>query len=202
MKIIIASHNPGKIKEFKELLEPLNMEVLTLSDYPEIPEVEETGATFEENAIIKAQAISHVTGCLALADDSGLVVPSLNGEPGIYSARYSGAPKNDQRNIDKLLKKMENFEGDCRKAYFNTSIAVTFPGKEPLIVAGQAHGIILQQGQGQDGFGYDPVFYYPPLDRTFAQLDSATKNQVSHRGQAIKALMMELPEWLEGIDKA
>lgn len=200
MKIIIASNNQGKIKEFRELLEPLGLEVETLADYPELPEVEETGTTFQENAILKAQTISDQLQALALADDSGLVVSILGGAPGIYSARYAGEPKDDRRNNDKLLKELANYQGDDRKAHFVSSIAVTYPDREPLVVEGQVKGQILEAPQGEDGFGYDPLFYYEPFGKSFAQVDLADKNRVSHRAQATEKLLKVLPDWLERIE--
>lgn len=196
MKLIIASHNKGKIREFEQLLAPLGCEVTSLLDYPQLPEVEETGVTFEENARLKAESIAQQTNCLVLADDSGLVVPSLNGEPGVYSARYAGEQKNDQDNIDKLLAKLSD-TSRSRQAYFVACLALVSPTKRSLVVEGRAYGEIIDTPRGDNGFGYDPIFYVESEQATFAQLSSQRKNELSHRANALKKLLEVLPEWLK-----
>ncbi|MGF3066003.1 XTP/dITP diphosphatase [Facklamia sp. P12945] len=198
MKLIIASHNPGKIAEFKALFEAFDLQVQSLLDYPEIPEVEETGTTFEENARLKAETIAKEMNCLALSDDSGLCVPALNNEPGVYSARYAGEEKNDERNRLKLLENLKEFNGDQRKAYFTTVIVLADPQKDSLVVEGNVEGIITKEPIGEGGFGYDSLFYYPQDQQTFAQISAERKNQISHRGQAVEKLKEKLNDWLEG----
>lgn len=200
LKLVIASQNKGKIQEFKQLFAPLGIQVTSLLDYPEIPEVDETGDTFEANARLKAETIAHTLNCLVLSDDSGLVVPALNGEPGVYSARYAGEPKDDQRNIEKLLTQLHDVQAPNRMAYFVCCLVVAHPKKASLVIEGRAYGEIAHEVHGAGGFGYDPVFYVPDEGQTFAQLGSERKNQISHRANALKSLMLELPKWLEEID--
>lgn len=200
MKIVIASHNKGKIKEFYDLFKELNIEVVSLLDYPEIEEVEETGDTFEANARLKAETIAQELGLISLADDSGLVVPALNGEPGIYCARYAGEPKDDNRNNQKLLDNMKELQGDERKAYFNSTLVLAYPNHESLVVEGQVHGWVLEEGRGNDGFGYDPLFYYPPLEKSFGELSLDAKNNISHRAQAMNELKKQVNKWIEGLN--
>ena len=199
MKIIIASHNEHKIKEFIPLLEPFGFEVTSLLELNDHQEIIEDGDTFEANALIKAKSIAEKYHAYALADDSGLVVPAIGNEPGIYSARYSGEPKDDHRNNLKLLERMTGLEGDQRKAYFVSHLVVFAPNGAYLSVEGKAEGLILEVLQGDEGFGYDPLFYYPPAKQTFAQMPLAEKNKVSHRRRAIDQLQQSLPTWLEGV---
>lgn len=197
---MIASHNQGKIKEFKEMFKNTDIEVKSLLDYPEVEEVEETGTTFEENARLKAETIANELQVIALADDSGLVVPSLNGEPGVYSARYSGEPKDDQRNNQKLLTEMASFEGEDRQAYFQSVLVLAYPNNESLVVEGRAKGYILKELSGDDGFGYDPLFYYPEKDQTFAEMPLAEKNKISHRAKAMQELNKKIDTWMKELD--
>ena len=199
MKIVIASHNEHKIKEFIPLLEPFGFEVTSLLELNDHQEIIEDGDTFEANALIKAKSIAEKYQAYALADDSGLVVPAIGNEPGIYSARYSGEPKDDHRNNLKLLERMTGLEGDQRKAYFVSHLVVYEPNGDYLSVEGKAEGQILEALQGDEGFGYDPLFYYPPAKQTFAQMPLAEKNKVSHRRRAIDQLQQSLPIWLEGV---
>lgn len=198
-KLIIASHNHGKIKEFKSMFANLPLQVESLVDYPEIGEIEETGTTFEENARLKAETIAKQLNCLAIADDSGLCVPALKGEPGVYSARYSGVakPNQDQANIEKLLREMSGFTGSERDAYFVSCIVVASPDKESLVVEGRVDGQITDSVKGHDGFGYDPLFLYPEDGMTFAQMSLDRKNQISHRARAVARLKEKFPSWLE-----
>ena len=199
MKIIIASHNEHKIKEFIPLLEPFGFEVTSLLELNDHQEIIEDGDTFEANALIKAKSIAEKYQAYALADDSGLVVPAIGNEPGIYSARYSGEPKDDHRNNLKLLERMTGLEGDQRKAYFVSHLVVYAPNGAYLSVEGKAEGLILEVLQGDEGFGYDPLFYYPPAKQTFAQMPLDEKNKVSHRRRAIDQLQQSLLTWLEGV---
>lgn len=201
MKILIASHNAGKVAEFKELLASSQVDVESLLDYPEIAEVEETGKTFEENARLKAETIAQLLMQVVIADDSGLMVDALHGAPGVFSARYSGEPKDDQRNNRKLLKELAGLAPEQRTARFVSCIVAAYPGKESLVVQGQVDGYILDQAQGTAGFGYDPLFYYPEKEKTFAQMPLAEKNKISHRAKAFEKLQTALPQWLEGIQQ-
>ena len=197
MKLVIATQNKGKVAEFERLLGPKGIEVVSLLDYPDLPEVEETGDSFEANARLKAESIAKLLNLPVLADDSGLVVPYLNGAPGIYSARYAGQPKSDKANIDKLLREMSQARGDQRQAYFVTCLVLASPDHDSYVVEGRAYGTIALEPSGESGFGYDPVFYVDQEGATFAQIPLSRKNQISHRANAIKALLASLPEWLE-----
>lgn len=199
MKLLIASHNKGKVAEFEKLLKPKGFDITSLIDYPELEEVEETGQTFEENARLKAEIIAKELNCLCLSDDSGLSVPILNGEPGVFSARYAGEPSDDQKNIDKLLSKLEGYHGEDRAAFFSTCIVLAYPGRDSLVVEGKVDGLIAYEEHGNNGFGYDPVFIYEPENKTFAELSSDQKNKISHRARAVVNLMREMPKWLEEI---
>src|SRR5690606_26304223 len=187
-KVIIATKNKGKAKEFEALFSKFNLEVLTLLDIENAPDVEETGATFEENAALKAEAISQFTRSIVVADDSGLVVDALDGRPGIYSARYAGEEKNDEANINKLLSELKDVQQEERTARFYCALAVAIPEEETLVVAGKCEGLIMNERRGTNGFGYDPVFYVPSLQQTMAELSSEQKNSISHRANALKNL--------------
>lgn len=196
-KILIATNNQGKAKEFKAMFEPRGFEVQTLADFPDLPEVEETGTSFEENALLKAKTISDITGEIVLADDSGLCIKALNGEPGIYSARYAGEPSDDDKNIDKVLDKMTNVPDEEREAYFNCTLALVSPHHEDLIVNGHLQGLILHERLGHQGFGYDPIFYLPEQEKGLAELSAAEKNAISHRAIALEKLDKIWDEWYQ-----
>lgn len=195
-ELIIATHNKGKLEEFKRIFEPLNLEVRSLWDYPELKEVEETGTTFEENARLKAETIAKLLNKPVLADDSGLVVPALNGEPGIYSARYAGEPTNDQANIDLLMANMEGKTGQDRAAYFIACLVLAHPEKESLVFEGRCYGEIAIQQSVNDGFGYNPIFYVPEKQKTFADMTMDEKNSLSHRSRAVEKLVQHLQHWV------
>lgn len=186
-KIVLASGNAGKIKELTSLLQPLHIEVIPQSQF-NISDVEETGLTFIENAILKARHASKITGLPALADDSGLAVDALNGAPGIYSARYGG--------LEKLLREMQNVADDQRQASFHCVLALlqTPDDPAPIVCQGHWHGSILRENRGTQGFGYDPVFYVPSEKMTAAELEPEVKNKLSHRGQALRSLLTILTE--------
>lgn len=184
MKIVLATQNAGKVDELREMLTELDIEVLSLLDFPAWEEIEETGATFQENALIKAQVTMERTGLIALADDSGLEVDALGGAPGVYSARYAGEPKDDERNIDKLLEMLERVADDDRTARFRCALAVVTPDGEVFNTEGTVEGKVLRARRGSGGFGYDPVFFVPDFGRTMAELGMAQKNKLSHRAQA------------------
>ena len=196
--IILATRNQGKIKEFKELLSGFNIEFKSLLDFGSIPAVVEDGETFEENAYKKAHETAKVLGFPALADDSGLVVEALNGEPGVRSARYAGGQASDLENNLKLLENMKGKKN--RKAAFECVISIAVPLGPALTYEGSCKGEIATELSGDQGFGYDPLFFYPPLNKTFATLSAAEKNSISHRGQAMSELKAEFDKvliWLE-----
>ena len=183
---VLASNNKNKVIEFQKVLERLDIEIESLSNYENIGEIEETGTTIEENALIKARTVSEITGLPAIADDTGLFVEALNGEPGVYSARYAGEGCSYSDNNKKLLNALENVADDNRKAVFCTAIAIVFPDGSENVVFGECHGTILKELRGEKGFGYDPVFYVIEIGKTFAEMDLSEKNKVSHRGKAIE----------------
>lgn len=197
-EIIIATKNKGKAREFIEALEPLGYIVKTLLDYPHLKDIEETGITFEENAILKAEGISKQIGKMIIADDSGLIVDALNGEPGVYSARYAGEEKNDEANIDKVLEKLKGVSDRERTARFYCALAVASPNKKTITVSGTCEGIILHKRKGNNGFGYDPIFFVPELGKTMAELETDEKMKISHRGAALKKLKEILSSSTEG----
>ncbi len=192
-KLIIATKNPGKVREMVELLSGLPYEVCTLLDYPNAPDVEETGSTFVENAIIKATAYARFTGELALADDSGLEVDALDGAPGVFSSRF--APTESERN-ERLLSMMKDVADDRRTARFRCVVAVADPYGDVRTCEGCVEGVIAHEPKGNNGFGYDPIFYIPDLKKHFAELDSAHKNTISHRGKALTEAKKILAERL------
>jgi len=189
VKIILATQNQGKIRELQELLVDENIEVLSLLDIPGWEDVEENGITFADNAALKAKEAVRRTGLIALADDSGLEVDALEGAPGVYSARYAGETKNDERNIDKLLHLLETIPEDKRTARFRCALVMATPFGEEYLTEGAVEGRILTQRRGADGFGYDPVFYVPQFARTMAELTMTEKNTLSHRAQAFRQVI-------------
>jgi XTP/dITP diphosphohydrolase len=191
-KLVIASNNPGKLREFQFLLQPLGIEVLTQAQLG-IGEAEEPHFTFIENALAKARHVSSLSGLPALADDSGICVAALGGAPGVYSARYAGDnPKSDQRNNDKLLQEMQGV-ADRRAHYY--CVLVLLHGADdpqPLIAEGEWHGEIAHQERGDGGFGYDPLFWLPSLNKMSAELSRDEKHAISHRGKALRMLLEKL----------
>lgn len=185
--------NPGKVNDFKVLFEPQGIEVVSLLDLADpIEDIEETGVTFAENAAIKAEAIAKMMQIPVVSDDSGLSIDALNGEPGVYSARYAGLEKNDQKNIDKVLKKMQHLSGKERAARFVCAMAFAEPGKETIIKHGYCEGFITSEMKGTNGFGYDPIFQPLGYDKTMAELSPEEKGAISHRGQALRQLKSSL----------
>ena len=191
-KLILATSNPGKIKELQEMLDG-HYSVISQTDMA-IEEAPENGLSFVENALIKARNASQKSGLAAIADDSGIVVNALNGEPGIYSARYAGEGATDSENVTKLLSEMKNLSGKDRKASFWCAIVLArYPDDPtPLIIQRSWEGIIALKVRGKNGFGYDPVFYLSELRRTSAELLPKEKNLISHRGQALRELLRQL----------
>lgn len=195
--ILIATKNPGKAREFEALFAKKGLLVKTLLDYPEIPEVEETGTTFAENALLKAETIAATLNMMVLADDSGLKVDALEGRPGVYSARYAGEPKSDAANNAKLLHELADFSPAERTAQFHCTLALAYPGKDSLIVEGEVEGKILGVPRGANGFGYDPLFYVAAQEKSMAELSEAEKNKISHRAIALAKLEQVWDEWIE-----
>lgn len=195
MKFVLASHNPKKLEELQAILGELGVEVVLQSQLGLNLEPEETGTTFEENALIKARAVSEASGLAAIADDSGLCVDALNGAPGVYSARYGGEGLSDQARYRLLL---ENMRGQwSRKAQFVCVVTCVFPSGDVISAKGECPGAIAFAPMGEGGFGYDPVFLLPQFKKTFAQLTSEEKNAVSHRGNALRAFAAKLEAWLK-----
>lgn len=185
---IIATHNPGKVKEFKEILEPRGYDVKSLAEIGFTEEIEETGHTFEENAIMKAEAVAKAVNKMVIADDSGLSIDNLGGRPGVYSARYAREQKDDQANIEKVLSELKGIEKEQRTARFRCALAVSIPGEETKTVEGHVEGYIAEEPRGEYGFGYDPIFIVKDKDKTMAELTSDEKNKISHRADALKKL--------------
>lgn len=189
MELVVATRNAGKLKEIRRLLESRGIRVRGLEEFPEVPDVVEDGKTFAENAIKKAEAVAQFTSLPCLADDSGLVVDALQGRPGVHSARFSGAEADDQSNNRKLLDEMAAVPEMQRQAAFCCVMALCMPGQSPHLFQGRVNGAILERQQGDGGFGYDPLFWLPGYNCTMAELPLDTKNQVSHRGQALRQLV-------------
>ncbi|WP_102345356.1 XTP/dITP diphosphatase [Bacillus sp. Marseille-P3661] len=187
-EILIATKNLGKVKEFKSLFSQKGIAVKSLLDFPAIEDVEETGETFIENAKLKAETIAKQFNEIVIADDSGLSIDALNGEPGVYSARYAGEPKSDLANIEKVLEKLSGVPFGKRTARFYCVLAVAIPDKETKCIEGTCEGIITESPVGENGFGYDPIFYVREKEKTMAELTNEEKNTISHRANAMKKL--------------
>ena len=193
MQFVLATQNAGKIREFSRILQPLGIEILSSAQAGVDFEIEETGTSFEENAKLKAEAVCKFTGLPAIADDSGLVVDYLDGAPGIYSARYGGPDLTDDQRCDKILSQLENIPLDYRSAHFACAIYCAFPEKDGFCVMGTCPGYIGYEKAGQDGFGYDPIFYVQGCG-SFAQMPAEEKDAISHRGRAVQLLLKKLKE--------
>ena len=195
MKIVLASNNSGKIREFQILLKNFPLEIISQASLG-VDEIEETGLSFIENALLKARHAAQQTGLPAIADDSGLCVAALDGAPGIYSARYAGIKATDADNINTLLTNLESVPDDKRQAFFYCVLVYLNHAKDPvpLVCAAKWTGMILRQPQGEDGFGYDPIFYLPTEKKTAAELPLTEKNNISHRGMALQLLLQLLSE--------
>jgi XTP/dITP diphosphohydrolase len=196
LKLIIGTRNPGKRREIKELLKGLPLKLQGVEDYPDLPEIEEDGKTFQENAIKKATTLARLTGEWVVAEDSGLEVDALNGEPGVRSARYAGERATYAENNSKLLRAMEGVPPERRTARFRCVIALANPQGLLFLVEGECKGLISQEARGEEGFGYDPVFYPPGYGKTFAELGPQVKNQISHRAQALRKFVERLKQFL------
>lgn len=184
-KLLVATTNKKKLEELRALVADLDLELLCLADLPEYREVPETGKTFRENAALKAMGYAKQTGYLTLGEDSGLSCDALGGEPGVYSARFAGPGKNDPDNNLKVLNMMEDVPDERRAAHFTSAVAIALPGRLIGTVEGQVYGQISREVLGENGFGYDPIFYYPPYGKTFGQVSAEMKHRVSHRAQAL-----------------
>jgi len=192
-QIVLASGNAGKLREIAQLLEGLNLEILPQSEF-NVPEVEETGLTFVDNAILKARNAAHYTGLPAIADDSGIAVDVLRGRPGIYSARFAGIGASDEENLEKLIRMVTPFPDEERTARFICSMVYIRHEEDhvPVIAEGVWEGQLLIDPKGQNGFGYDPIFYVSSQQCTSAELPPEIKNKLSHRGQALRKLLEQL----------
>lgn len=192
--LVIATRNKGKTQEIKDLLKDFPVDIKNLDDFGPIPHLEEDGDTFDENAYKKASFAARILGLPALADDSGLIVEALDGAPGIHSARYAGENATDKQRYLKLLDEMKGKSN--RKAAFECVISIAVPTGAALTYEARCEGLIAEEPFGSNGFGYDPVFFFPPYDKTFAQITPEEKNRVSHRGKALAELKSELDKVL------
>lgn len=193
MKVVIATHNRDKMKEIQGAISELGWEVISLYDFPEITKIEENGKTLEQNALIKAREVFKETGLPTISDDTGLEVDALDGAPGVYTARYAGEDCSYSDNVNKMLKEMSKVPMPNRGAFFKTVMVFKDENKE-LIVDGVVKGKISRESKGEDGFGYDPIFYVTEYDKTFAEMTMSEKNKISHRGNAINNLINSIKE--------
>ena len=200
LTILLASGNPNKVREIKAIMADAfparEIEVLSLKDIGFEGDIVEDGDTFEANALIKAKAIAG-RGYITMADDSGLMVDALGGEPGVYSARYAGEPCDNEANNDKLLQNLADVPAEARTAKFVSVVACSFPDGREIVTRGECPGMILFERTGNGGFGYDPLFYYEPLQKTFAQLTPEEKNSISHRARAMAAFTEQFKKAIE-----
>ena len=192
--LVIATTNPGKVAEMRDLLIGFPIELKSLADFGPIPPVVEDGETFDENAYKKASFTAKILGIPALADDSGLVVDALDGAPGVLSARYAGENATDEQRMAKLLKEMQGQTN--RNAAFECVISIAVPSGPALTYEARCEGLVAEKPAGQSGFGYDPIFFYPPLKKTFGQMTRAEKSHISHRGKALNELKQEFDKVL------
>ncbi len=200
MKFVMATHNTKKLKELARILAPLGMNVVSEGDLPfDFPDVEETGATFAENALLKARSACTISGLPAVADDSGLCVDALDGAPGVYSARYGGEHGKDAVNNQLLLRNLEGVPKEKRTAHFVSCVACVFPDGRSFTVEGRCDGIIGDAPKGENGFGYDPLFLVG--EKSFAQLSAEEKDAISHRGRALRAFVTRLQEEIKHVDQ-
>lgn len=191
---VIATANPGKVAEIKDLLRGFPIQLKSLTDFGPMPPVAEDGSTFDENAYKKASFTAKILGIPALADDSGLVVEALDGAPGVLSARYAGENATDEQRVAKLLQEMQGKTN--RKAAFECVLSIAVPSGPALTYEARCEGLVADHPAGQSGFGYDPIFFYPPLKKTFAQMTREEKSRVSHRGKALRELKQEFDKVL------
>jgi XTP/dITP diphosphohydrolase len=200
LELVIASTNVHKVRELRNLLKTLSQfDLLSLCDFPDYVPPEETGKTFEENAILKAEHAAKTLNRWVIADDSGLIVPALGGSPGIFSARYAGKDASDLENRKKLLEEMQHLMDDDRQAFLECSIALASPAGMKKCVKGICEGTLLLKDRGGSGFGYDPLFVKHGYNKSFAELGESIKNRISHRRKAIDKLMISLESILAGV---
>lgn len=197
MDIVVATRNKKKLEELKSLLSDMPIDVLSLLDFPNLPETPETGNTFAENAELKAKAAAQATGRIALADDSGLEVDALGGQPGILSSRFAGPEATDREKYMRILDLLEGVPDEERTARFKAAVAIATPEGETVLVEGTCEGRIAREPRGENGFGYDPIFYLPDLGLTMAQLPASEKNRISHRARALQSAKKVLRELLD-----
>lgn len=196
-KLLIATTNKKKVEEFKALFAGLPLELVYLSSVENVREIEETGTTFEDNASLKALGYAEQSGLLTLGEDSGLSCDALDGAPGVYSARFAGPGRSDEDNNLKLLKWMEKMPDNCRHAHYTSAIAIAEPGKLIGVVTGEVHGSIARRPAGSGGFGYDPLFFYLPYQKTFGEVSAELKHKVSHRAKAMEKTLHLLKDYLK-----
>lgn len=195
-KLIIATRNQGKMRDFKALFDTYNIPVISLADLKEpVKDIEESGETFEENAALKAEAVCRQFNIPVIADDSGIEIDALSGAPGIYSARYAGPEKDDQANTEKVLREMKNIPEDKRTARFVCVLAIAQPGKKTIFKRGECEGSIAYKSRGNNGFGYDPIFYPLGYTKTMGELTLDEKNSISHRKKALD----KIEEWVQSL---
>lgn len=195
-EVVLATRNRGKLEEIRILLAPFGILMRPLDDFPEVPEIVEDGDTFHDNVRKKARTVARLTGRLAIADDSGLVVDALDGRPGVHSARYAGPDATDADRVAKLLEELRDVPEAERGAAFVCVAGIVTPDGREDYIEGRCEGLIAFEPRGSGGFGYDPVFFYPPFGKTFGELDLPTKNRVSHRARALAGLTKLLPTYL------
>lgn len=186
LEILIATNNLGKVKEIKDILDSPEIKILTMKDFPPLPKIEEDGKTYQENAFKKARKVSEYTGKICLADDSGLEIDYLEGKPGIYSSRWGNS---DEERINKVLRLLENVPKNKRNAKFVCVVVLVFTDGKIYMVKEECKGSIIFNPKGEQGFGYDPIFLVPEYDKTFAELGDKIKNQISHRGKAMRRMI-------------
>lgn len=194
MKVVLATRNQGKIREFQKRFSEIGWEVIPIADIADIPEPEETGTTFRENALQKARYYAEAVNLPVLSDDSGIIADVLGNEPGVYSARYAGVHGNDEANNQKLVEVLRHYRGEARRGHYMCVIAVVCPNGREITAEGRCNGIIRDFYKGTGGFGYDPLFYLPEFGKTMAELSMEEKNKISHRGKAVDAMLKKLKE--------
>lgn len=192
MRIVLATHNKGKIRELQKCFSEIGWEAVPISEIQDIEEPEETGKTFKENALLKAHYYSKIIHMPVLSDDSGIIADALGDKPGIYSARYAGKHGDDEANNKKLIEDLKTYTGDKRTGYYACVVALVWPDGKEITAEGRCEGIIRDFYKGDGGFGYDPLFYLPALNKTMAELSMTEKNKISHRGKALKNLLEKL----------
>lgn len=201
-RLILATRNQGKILELRRILDQLSdgaIELVSVDQYPDIPDVDETGLTFEENSLLKARAICKATGLPSLADDSGLCVDALGGAPGIFSARYAGTHGDDEANLNKVLEQLKNVTDENRRAHFTCVTALVMPDGQEVTEEGLFHGHITHAPMGENGFGYDPIFIPTGSTVTSAQMSAEEKDLVSHRGKSLRAIAPQVIALMKGL---